>query len=108
MSAPVGTGIDWAAQYGDVVRLIRACPQFQLEVEYSGDEVEDVLQAWQVGSIEIVYSGRGVARLFGAGRQFVADPLVEVEVLPLEHAGADIFRGLPDPATAPTRRYLPR
>ncbi len=37
-------GVDWATKYEDVCRLIRACPQFTLEVEYSGDDPEDVLQ----------------------------------------------------------------
>ena len=48
---------------------------------------------WQFGSVEIFYTGRGTARLFGSARHIGAN---QSDVQSLEHAGRGLFRARSD------------
>ena len=58
---------------------------------------------WEVGSIEVVFAGHGVARVFGSVRWI--DPIAgEVELSALEPAGLRVFRGRDHAAPSPAGR----
>jgi len=50
--------------------------------------------AWEAGSIEVFFAGRGVSRLFGSARQ-VDSELGQAELQPLEQAGIRVFKSHP-------------
>ncbi len=63
--------------------------------------------SWAGGSIEVLYAGPGVARVFGSAF-FVDATTGDGEALPLEQAGLEVFRGEPEAVRARFQRSLGR
>jgi hypothetical protein len=68
--------------------------------------VEEAISAgdWTVGSVEVVYAGRGPGRLFGTARQFFPAPIQQTETQSLVQAGFHLVDRLPRPLASPSRR----
>ena len=71
--------------------------------------VEELIEtgAWEIGSIEIYYAGRGTARLFGTARHWSL-PLGDTEIQALTNAGEHLFRPGPERPEEPVDRFLRR
>jgi hypothetical protein len=79
--------------------VVAASPRFLLPSRASrAFALEELIEtgAWEAGSIEIYYAGRGTARLFGTARHWSL-PLGDAEIQDLTSAGAHILR--PGPQT---------